>query len=93
MAVRRPLAGSSDASEEAVARRPFGYVIGLAVGLVLTALVLGFWYVTRPPEPRFEWGGNVYTSKEQFKDYLEEKGLSYSTWVLRHPGADPWSRP
>jgi hypothetical protein len=89
--VRRPLGGSSDASEDDVGRWRFSeYVVGLALGLVLVALVLAFWYGTRPPEPGLRWGDNVYTSEEQFKEYLEQKGLSYRTWVGRHPGAAPW---
>ena len=87
----RPLDGSSDASEDDLDRRHFGhYLIGLAVGVLLAVLVLGFWYVTRPAESRLQWGDEVYTSEAQFKEYLEEKGLSHSTWVARHPGAAPW---
>ena len=92
--MRRPLGGSFDVPEDNVDQWRFGeYIIGLAVGLVLVALVLGFWYATRPPEPGLRWGDQVYTSEEQFKEYLEGKGLSYRTWVARHPGAAPWETP
>ncbi len=67
-------------------------VVGLLVGLVLAALLLGAWHVTRPAEPGLRWGNEIYTSEDQFKTYLRSKGLSYTTWVARHPGAAPWDR-
>lgn len=92
--VVRPLEGSFDASEDDVHRGHFGhYLIGVAVGLLLAALVVGFWYLTRPPESTLQWGDEVYTSETQFKEYLDANGLRYSTWVNRHPGADPWGSP
>jgi hypothetical protein len=57
-------------------------------------LVGGIWFSTQstppPQEPALEWGGFVYTSKQEFKHYLKSKGLSYKTWVARNPGAAPW---
>ena len=91
MEVRLALGGSSGPAADDVDQMHFGhYVIGLVLGLILAAVVLGLWHVTRPPEHGLRWGGTVYTSERQFKEYLEEKGLSYSTWVGRHPGAAPW---
>lgn len=67
--------------------------IGLFVGVLLGALLLAGWYATRPAEPGLRWGDTVYTSEEQFENYLRVKGLSYSTWIDRHPGAAPWGSP
>jgi len=64
--------------------------IGLLLGLLVVALLLGVWYVTAPPKSGLQWGGQVYTSEDEFKAYLRAKGLSYGTWVSRHPGAAPW---
>jgi hypothetical protein len=66
--------------------------LGLLVGVVLAALVLGGWYVTSPPQPGLRWGDAVYTSEDEFKAYLRDKGLSYPAWAARHPGAAPWGR-
>ena len=43
-------------------------------------------------EPGLLWGGTVYTSKQQFQEYLKAKGLNYKTWLARNPGAAPWER-
>jgi hypothetical protein len=40
--------------------------------------------------PGLVWGGNVYTSKNEFKRYLRSKSLSYATWLKRNPGVAPW---
>jgi hypothetical protein len=88
--LRHPLDGSINAPEDRVDQWRFVYVIGLALGLVLVAFVLGFWYLTRPPEPGLRWGDKVYVSEAQFREYLDDKGLSYRTWVARHPGTAPW---
>ena len=94
MNVRRPLGRSLDASGDDPGRWVLSeYVVGLALGLVLVAVVLAVWYATRPPEPGLRWGDEVYTSEDEFKAYLEDKGLSYRTWVARHPGAAPWDAP
>lgn len=59
---------------------------------VLAGLLAGgIWLSTQSKQqPGLEWGGTVYTSKEQFKGYLKAKGLSYKLWVTRNPGAAPW---
>jgi hypothetical protein len=92
--MRHPLDGSYATPEQRVDQWRFReYVIGLALGLVLVALVVGVWYATDPPEPGLRWGDEVYVSEAQFKQYLDDKGLSYSTWFARHPGAAPWGGP
>jgi hypothetical protein len=62
------------------------------VSAALTVLlVVGIWLGTQPRrEAGLLWGDKVYTSKEEFKGYLKSKGLTYSTWVARNPGAAPW---
>lgn len=67
------------------------YAIGF-VGAVLAILVAaGIWFVTQPtPAPGVLWDGTVYTSKQEFKDYLKANGRSYETWIARHPGAGRW---
>jgi len=58
-----------------------------------SAVLLGvaIWFLTHPQqEPGLLWGGQVYTTKEEFKGYLKSKGLSYKIWLARNPGAAPW---
>jgi hypothetical protein len=91
VAALRSLDGSFETPQDDVDQWRFReVVIGLALGLVLVALVLSYWYATRSPEPGLRWGDDVYISEAQFKEYLEDKGLSYGTWLARHPGAAPW---
>ena len=33
------------------------------------------------------WGGEEFTSKPAFQDWLRERGLSYRRWAERHPAA------
>jgi hypothetical protein len=54
-------------------------------------LVAAVWFTTQPSqELGLLWGGTVYTSKQEFNGYLNSKGLSYKTWVVRNPGVAPW---
>lgn len=39
------------------------------------------------------WDGRVFTSDRGLQIYLESKGLSYSRWLARHPGAFGTSSP
>lgn len=69
------------------------YLIGLLSGTLAVLLVAVIWFGTRPPqEPGLLWGGTVYTSKQEFDNYLKSKGLSYKTFVARNPGVAPWER-
>jgi hypothetical protein len=69
-----------------------GPIGSLAVfGAVLAVLAGAIWFSTQPSEqPGLLWRGTVYTSKQDFQAYLRSNGLSYETWVARHPGAAPW---
>jgi len=67
------------------------YAAGLFGASLAVILVAGIWFVAQPSrEPGLEWGGKVYSSKQEFQGYLKAKGLSYKAWVARNPGAAPW---
>ena len=64
----------------------FGFFSAVLAVLMVAAISFG-----KPTEERaLVWGGHTYTTKQQFKDYLATTGLSYETWLARHPGAAPW---
>jgi hypothetical protein len=69
-----------------------GPIGSLAVfSAVLAVLAGAIWFSTQPSEQAgLLWRGTVYTSKQDFQAYLKANGLSYETWVVRHPGAAPW---
>jgi hypothetical protein len=68
------------------------YALGFfsAAAAVLLVSVIWFGTGTTSEERGLLWGDTVYTSKYDFEDYLKSKGLSYKTWVARHPGDAPW---
>jgi hypothetical protein len=63
--------------------------LGAVAGLMVAVAV---WLAVVQPfgRPGLVWGGNVYTSKNEFKRYLRSKSLSYATWLKRNPGVAPW---
>jgi hypothetical protein len=72
-----------------------GVLIGPAILAFL--IVTGLSYVV--PEPRSEsqtqaaglaWSGRIFTSREEFARWLDERGRSYEEWNRLHPGS-PWS--
>jgi hypothetical protein len=68
-----------------------GYALGFFTAALAVLLVAAIWVGTQPKqEPGLLWGDKVYTSKQEFNGYLKEKGLSYTTWLARNPGAAPW---
>jgi hypothetical protein len=67
------------------------YAVGLLGGLVLALAVAVLYVATEPKqESGLRWGNQVYTSKGEFKGYLQSKGLRYDAWLARHPGVAPW---
>jgi hypothetical protein len=38
------------------------------------------------------WGDRVFTSKQEFAEFLGARGVAYEEWASRHPGAAPWQR-
>jgi hypothetical protein len=72
-----------------------GVLIGPAVLAFL--IVTGLSYVV--PEPSSEsqtqatglaWSGRIFTSRDEFAQWLEERGRSYQEWNRLHPGS-PWA--
>jgi hypothetical protein len=68
------------------------YVLGLSSVSLAALLVIVIWMFGTQPrqEPGLLWGGQIYTTKQEFNGYLKSKGLSYKTWVARNPDAAPW---
>jgi hypothetical protein len=68
-----------------------GYALGFFTAALAVLLVAAIWVGTQPKqEPGLLWGDKIYTSKQEFDGYLEQKGLSYKLWLARNPGAAPW---
>jgi hypothetical protein len=68
-----------------------GYALGFFTAALAVLLVAAIWIGAQPKqEPGLLWGDRVYTSKQEFDGYLKSKGLSYTTWLARNPGAAPW---
>jgi hypothetical protein len=72
-----------------VLRRFLVGFLGVAAALMLATAV---WFAATKPigSPGLVWGDSVYRSKEEFKLYLKDRGLSYKTWLRRNPGIAPW---
>ena len=67
------------------------YVLGFLSASLAVLLVGVLWFGAPQDEERgLLWGDRVYTSRDQFDEYLESRGLSYKTWEARHPGQAPW---
>ena len=59
----------------------------------LSALLIGaaIWFgVHSLDRPELVWAGSAFRSKQEFALYLKSNGLSYRTWLKRHPGVAPW---
>ena len=39
------------------------------------------------------WADRVFTSEQQFSEWLDSRGVDYAAWVERHPGVAPWEAP
>lgn len=67
------------------------YALGFFSAALAVLVAVAIWLGTRQAEePALLWGGGVYATKQEFEGYLKSKGLSYKTWLARHPGAAPW---
>src|SRR5436190_23760180 len=68
------------------------FVVGFLGALAALMVALVVWFAVFQPlgRPGLVWGGNVYTSKNEFRMYLRSRGLSYSRWLQRNPGVAPW---
>ena len=64
-----------------------GFFAALGALMVGVAIWFGAQSLDRP---RLVWAGSAYASKEEFQLYLKSNGLSYRTWLRRHPGLAPW---
>jgi hypothetical protein len=83
-----------------VVKRTCAQVVTLLVALALTAALVVVWIrvvrvltVLPPPSPpigqpqAIVWDRHVFTSDRQLKRFLTARGISYTTWVSKHPSA------
>ena len=83
-----------------VVRRTLAQVVTLVVATVLTVVLVVVWMhavraltVLPPPSPpigqpqAIVWDRHVFTSDLQLKRFLTVRGISYTTWVSKHPSA------
>jgi hypothetical protein len=73
--------------------------MGLAVIAVLLVMMVFVWLQVaravksaKPTPPLAQptslvWGNRVFQTETQLKRWVEERGMSYSTWAARHRGA------
>ena len=69
--------------------KPFLSGFFAALGTLMVGAAIWF-AVQSLDRPRLVWAGSAYASKEEFQLYLRSNGLSYRTWLRRHPGLAPW---
>jgi hypothetical protein len=74
---------------------PVGHVL-LVVLIVVVSGSIGFWAGTRTQgseepapggTPVFVWGGESFTSRSEFEQWLSERGIAYTGWEKAHPAA------
>jgi hypothetical protein len=67
------------------------YLVGLLGALAALMVGAAIWSAVRSLDrPELVWAGSAYSSKQEFELYLKSNGLSYTTWLRRHPGMAPW---
>ena len=67
------------------------YLVGLLGAIAGLMVGAAIWFAVQSLDrPELVWAGSAYSSKQEFVLYLKSNGLSYRTWLKRHPGMAPW---
>ena len=67
------------------------YLVGFLGALAALMVGTAIWFAAQSLErPQLVWAGSAYTSKQEFELHLKSNGVSYRTWLRRHPGMAPW---